>query len=53
MKTTDRKEVLLEVLGVLFTLELKLWEANDGTAAAGVVKAQREILNRLDDLIRE
>ena len=53
MKTTDTKKVLLEVLNALVTLELKLWEVNDGTAAAGVVKAQKEVLNLLSALVGE
>ena len=53
MKKTDTKKVLLEVLNTLLTLELKLWKDNDGTAAAGVVKAQKEVLNLLNDLMGE
>jgi hypothetical protein len=51
MKTTDTKEVLLEVLNALLALELKLWKANDGTAAAGVVMTQRVVINLLSDSI--
>ena len=53
MKTTDTKKVLLEILNALLVLEVKLWKDNDGTAAAGVVKAQKEVLNLLSDLMGE
>jgi hypothetical protein len=52
MKITDKKEILLEVLDELFELERKLWEGNDGVAAAGVVKAQGVVLDLLSPLIK-